>query len=324
MDVIGNNIANVNTFGYKTNRATFSDVYYQTINAGRATSDTRGGQNPTQVGYGSQLATIDVIMSNGGGSYTGRAQDVYIDGDGFLTVKDADGAYHYTRLGNLAIIGGKLVDYAGNFVMGIPFGEAEALLDDDGNPVVDGDGNPVTVGPYSTFSVADPGNGDFWNADQLVEITFYDALVDDGNGGTTPKSILDCVTSVSIGSDGSIYGVTTQQVTYPAEGDPQETIEQNEIIYLGHLALATFANQDGMSQVGMSQYDPSASSGDPQYTTADTNGAGKTQAGYLEMANVELSQQFTDMITTQRGFQANSRIITVSDEMLQELVNLKR
>jgi flagellar hook protein FlgE len=74
----------------------------------------------------------------------------------------------------------------------------------------------------------------------------------------------------------------------------------------------------------MSQYDTSASSGNPQYTTADMNGAGAATAGYLEMSNVELSQQFTDMITTQRGFQANSRIVTVSDEMLQELINMTR
>jgi flagellar hook protein FlgE len=69
MDVIGNNIANVNTYGYKTNRATFNDVYYQTISAARSgNGDVRGGQNPTQVGYGAQLATIDVLMTNGGGS----------------------------------------------------------------------------------------------------------------------------------------------------------------------------------------------------------------------------------------------------------------
>jgi flagellar hook protein FlgE len=293
MDVIGNNIANVNTFGYKTSRATFSDVYYQTIASGRNGADVganyRGGQNPTQVGYGSQLSTIDVIMSNGGGSYTGRAMDVYIDGDGFLPVEDAEGAVHFTRLGNLSVIDGKLVDYAGNVVMGIS------------------DVNPATgISPIVAT------NGSYVYTD-LEQITFEDCDL------PVDKSILDCVTSINIGSDGKISGVLKEDVTY--DGIP---LKANEVIYLAQIAIATFPNQDGLTQTGMSQYNTSASSGDASYTLPATNGAGKVQSGYLEMANVELSQQFTDMITTQRGFQANTRIVTVSDEMLQELVNLKR
>ena len=732
MDVIGNNIANVNTYGFKSSRATFSDVYYQTINSGRMTDSVRGGMNPTQIGYGAKLATIDILMTNGGGAYTGRPHDAYIDGDGFFVVQDASGRNLYSRMGNFSVIGGYLVDHAGNFVMGVPLsgqgyltGEAAATGDgffpgaslqkiemkdtqvgrllpqENVNPgaypflpaphanynaehaalwgkdpewPADYNGgvwpmtfeefitarkdaaiDPAVLTPYRaaenvinslrpefeilsgnynrdlaeyqramnvldnanadiiradirvqvfenvvnslTGSVPPPGvpaiiatllaqrdayvigtsnvddirNGvggpytpeeigiantvfsayndaiervqgnidnattqrnnalqeqaaaniamvtadvdariafqSLWNsrealfadtADAMPAITIippattltstylnglmeggghaptnavpgaanppdansvfetfndaaeayslaltayenamnsannqqmqlirwledilelhnidlpgqwgrndwetvsgqdnvltnisnlmeargynsatglYQQLYDffmpqpDGSGwvssyetgngmpadakghpsyiavdhagwtitigpgdegypaagiwdpltGMTTKNIYDAVTSISIASDGSIMGITLEDLVY--EGN---IIPKNRPIFLGKLAIATFTNQDGLSQVGGSFYSTSASSGDPRYTTADTNGSGATMAGYLEMSNVEISQQFTDMITTQRGFQANTRIVTVSDEMLQELVNMKR
>jgi flagellar hook protein FlgE len=136
---------------------------------------------------------------------------------------------------------------------------------------------------------------------------------------TQIKNILDCVTSVSIGPNGAITGVTTTKVSYNGE-----TIDKSKVIYLGQLALAVFPNQEGLQQSGSSMFDTGPNSGNALYTTPDSELGGKTKAGYLEMANVELAQEFTDMIKTQRGFQANTRIVTVSDEMLLELVNLKR
>jgi flagellar hook-basal body protein len=119
MDVIGNNIANVNTYGFKSSRASFSDVYYQTLSAGSAPMTATGGTNPTQIGYGATVATIDVLNSQSGPGSTDRAMDVYIAGDGLLAVKDSDGNLMYTRLGILGFDAkGNLVDGNGNFVQG--------------------------------------------------------------------------------------------------------------------------------------------------------------------------------------------------------------
>jgi flagellar hook protein FlgE len=113
----------------------------------------------------------------------------------------------------------------------------------------------------------------------------------------------------NIGSDGIITGIYSNGQQQP----------------LGMLALATFENAGGMQKVGENLYIPTTNSGDfKKASRAGSNGAGALNPGTLEMSNVDLSREFTDMIITQRGFQANSRIITTSDEMLQELVNLKR
>lgn len=402
MDVIGNNIANVNTNGFKSSRTTFTDVYYQTLSGGRASQGTRGGTNPTQIGYGSQMSTIDPLMTNAGGGYSGKPFDVYIDGDGFLPVRNADGTIFYTRFGNLGIDGGEdvkyLVDYSGNYVMGIPldagngghasgvtlapvggngyydekqlvpisFGEATAIMYeaqtfDTTNPKQElaykkatnpgGDikyhasGRPVYLAKDGseladvTSESALPGflknNGDpvmnaagtaqeeedmiRWDDVAGAEKTIMETEVRQVEVGRKNKNILECIDSISIGTDGSITAVTRDEVIYNGE-----TIEKNRAIYLGRLTIATFPNQDGLMQTGASYFSTGPNSGTARYGEADKDGAGITKAGYLEMSNVDISQEFTDMITTQRGFQANTRIITVSDEMLQELVNLKR
>ena len=93
---------------------------------------------------------------------------------------------------------------------------------------------------------------------------------------------------------------------------------------LGQICVAKFANAMGLENSGDNLYQTTASSGDATVVDIKAEGIGSINSGILEMSNVDLSQQFTDMITTQRGFQANSKIITVTDEMLQELVNMKR
>ncbi|MDR2932577.1 MAG: flagellar hook-basal body complex protein, partial [Oscillospiraceae bacterium] len=286
---------------------TFTDVYYQTLNPGRGAGATTGGQNPTQIGYGSQVATIDMLMTNGGGQYTGRPHDVYIDGDGFISVQDADGRTHYTRLGNLTFDNdGWLVDYSGYKVLGVQLNATS------GNQT----GEPIT-----------PTNGTFWAQGDLEQIQLKDVTRiwdDKANGGAgdwvvNTDNIRDFIGNISIGRDGSITAIVDRQLEY--EG---QIFQKDEAVYLGKLAIGTFANPYGLSERGNSYFDEAPNSGAVRYTTPELNGAGQSKSSYLEMANVDLSQEFTDMITTQRGFQANTRIITVSDEMLQELVNLKR
>ncbi len=167
MDVIGTNIANVNTYGFKSSRVTFSDVYYQTLSSGSAPSDITGGTNPTQIGYGAAVATIDVMNTQSGLASTDRALDLYINGDGMVAVKDANGNLFYTRLGVTGFdAAGNLVDANGNFIMGFPMGA-------DGNPVINPDGT-VDVDNLSKISV--------------------------------DKDLLDQMTNISIGTTGEITG----------------------------------------------------------------------------------------------------------------------
>ncbi|WP_404358763.1 flagellar hook-basal body complex protein [Cytobacillus firmus] len=387
LDVIGNNIANVNTFGFKKGRVTFKDTMNQTISGASAAQDNRGGKNPMQVGLGSTIATIDTIHTGSSLQTTGRSLDLGIDGDGYFVVKQGD-AQFYTR--------------AGNF-----------YLDDDGN-LVNSDGlkvqaykvDPVTKKPTNilddvsinvnavmpskasdsiTFSgnlfgeigetftqqlklIDSNGNG------HNVEIEFektsaneWSVALMSGNsapnigkinfGGTTPVfSPSSTSWSLDANGDGTndftqadfpAANINVQQMTSTAgeltalvnpNGNPKGSLESFNIgslgeingVYsngliqtLGFIALAKFSNTSGLTKAGNNLFQESINSGTANINVAG-EGRGSIASGSLEMSNVDLSEEFTEMITAQRGFQANTRIITTSDEILQELVNLKR
>ena len=129
LDVIGNNIANVNTYGFKSSRARFQDVFYQTLESATGGTATKGGTNASQVGYGAQLGGIDLNTGRSALQSTDRPMDVAITGDGFFQVQDADGNIFYTRAGILSIDpnSGNLIDANGNAVLGVtgdPLGKA--------------------------------------------------------------------------------------------------------------------------------------------------------------------------------------------------------
>ncbi|WP_100373198.1 flagellar basal-body rod protein FlgG [Bacillus sp. FJAT-45037] len=289
LDVIGNNIANVNTFGYKKGRATFKDMVSQQIAGATGPNDPgRGGTNPRQVGLGSQLATIDTIHTQGSLQNTNRALDLGISGDGYFVLSNGqagdDAVYSYTRAGNFYLDNeGYLVNSDGMYVMG--------GVNDEINDAAT-DFPPESEADFNRFGrIRIPSN----------------------------------VESFSIGQDGKVVFM---------DGATLRTG--------GQLLLAKFSNNEGLAKVGDNMYQPTANSGTPQLPDGDvdfadtdptqngyvtfpgTNGAGSLVAGTLEMSNVDLSEEFTEMIVAQRGFQANTRIITTSDEILQELVNLKR
>jgi flagellar hook protein FlgE len=117
---------------------------------------------------------------------------------------------------------------------------------------------------------------------------------------------------------------TLQSFTINADGTLLGSFSNGLKQSIGKVALATFTNPSGLSKVGGSLYRGTVNSGDPQVGAAGTGGRGELTGGALEMSNVDLSAEFTNLIIAQRGFQANSRVITTSDELLQELVNLKR
>jgi len=274
MDVIGANLANVNTVGFKCSRVTFRDVLYQTVSSpatpnAEGSGAARGGTNPSQIGLGVNVASIDVLNTRAGPMLTDKPLDVYIDGEGYFMVLNASDVEYFTRVGDFAFDAlGQLVDGNGNFVLG--------LLGADVDP-------------------ASPTFGED-ALDAFVPIRVED---------------FENYTQIRIGVDGIITGYDT-------------TNEDEPTTILGQIIMFKFINPDGLSQEGNTYVRPTANSGDPIAYAPGMGGTGRTITNRLEMSNVELSREFTDMIVTQRGFQANSRIITVSDEMLQELVNLKR
>lgn len=258
LDVIGNNIANVNTASFKSSRVIFSDLYYQTLSAASAPTATTGGTNPTQIGYGSLASSIDVINTRSSYQQTSRGLDLYISGEGYFTVQNSGGGYDYTRLGAFSFDpNGNLVDSNGNQVVGkIP------SMNDLVAPLA-----PITVPNFADY------------------------------------------TGISIDSSGLITGTNVTTMATDT---------------LGQVAISVFQNPDGLEQNGTSYYSETGNSGAPTYVAAGSATAGALVSGGLEMSNVDLSKEFTDMIVAQRGFQANARVITTSDQVLEELVNLKR
>lgn len=557
LDVIGNNIANVNTYGFKSSRARFQDVFYQTLQSATGGDNNRGGVNGTQVGYGAQLAGVDINMSRSSLQTTGNPLDVAITGEGFFQVMDADGNIFYTRAGNLALDSesGNLIDSNGYTVLGVsgdPIGKApssdkihlsisakdsqkatktetingieftitaqnattagnislsfqlnpdlpdgadivvspsdiktssilvqvnpsavftnladfnskvnDAIVQGNGGKahpagsftitavpadklfqtkltgaeilgdhygIIEGeheltDPNDITNGIFgwlkpsgvstspkftaegsvsykAELEPASGGNPAAWVitaevkdvdggirkfvgrvnensitankvrlvesgttpgdelAGQYIEMShpgftaiqgLYDALdaadkmvADDATG--KKASFLDRDDAGTItaateskelglgskafvlrdGTEGGSLSLSNVPIAILANGIVEATHPDQGKIQLGRIDLVTFENPYGLEAVGNSYFSASANSGEAKACKAGEDGTGALKTSSLEMSNVDLSTEFSDMIVTQRGFQANSRIITVSDSILEELVNLKR
>ena len=398
MDVIGNNIANVNTVGFKRSRVNFQDLLNQTIRgASRPVAGGRGGTNPMQVGLGVSLGSIDLIMDGSSLQDTGKATDLGIEGDGFFILSDG-GRTYYTRVGTFDFgEDGSLVSLLnGMRVQGWMPDNPDTLTDirininesesakattkmviggnlDSRVPIYD-DTNPDQT-PKSRVllrhTVYDSKGQEYIVTIELTKndenkwtwelVTVEDSAGRDIGAGTQTGVI-------NFNNDGTYQGVDNNTISFEPVGSGQVnitldfskltqygsdhdaavesqdgyksgvldsyTIDQNGNIIgvfsngvtriLGQIALARFANPAGLLKEGNSLYSITSNSGSPLVGTANSGGFGSIKPGSLEMSNVDLSTEFTDMIITQRGFQANSRVITASDEMLQELVNLKR
>lgn len=257
LDVIGNNIANVNTAGFKSSRVLFKDLYYQTLQSASAPDTATGGSNPMQIGYGSAVSTVDLIMERSGYQQTSRPLDLYIAGEGYFMLQAAAGQNLYSRVGSLRFNHeGTLIDSNGNYVLGQA---------------------PEMTSPATLDKITIPNFDDY--------------------------------TGVYVDNNGKIVG--TNAVTQSVET-------------LAQIAVAVFSNPEGLSQEGDMNYSETTASGTAQIAAAGSDLAGQLVAGGLEMSNVDLTKEFTDMIVAQRGFQANARVITTSDSVLEELVNLKR
>ena len=289
LDVIGNNIANVNTFGFKSQSYSFKEAMYQTSTTSTKGSENAGGVNAAQYGYGSMMGSISTDMGASTPTYVGGL-NASVDGEGFFitfpksteTVAVADMKktdFDYTRVGQFNIDGnGYLTDANGNFVYGF---------------------RPDNVAAPTKFDGA------------LVAIkvpTDVDGASFDGNDSLQ-------LTDVKINSLGEISG-TVKSTDKDKDG---------KTVSIGKVAIATFQNPEGLSKKGSFYY--GAAESDNSGNASATIPGGSTSSlrtGYLEASNVDLAKEFSDMITTQRGFQANSKIITVSDEILSDLINMKR
>ena len=314
LDVIGNNIANVNTYGFKKERTIFKDLISQTQSGASSPTATRGGVNAVQVGLGSQLAAIDTIHNTGSLQTTGRVLDLAISGDGFFMVADS-AAEEMPALEDLA----SLTDnpLLGEGFTNIYYTRAGNFYMDRNGFVVNGDGKYIVGIPnpedlYGEVDEAALSNAD---ADKAIAagIVGTEDLYDFENGLADlaemgPIKIPTNAQSMSISQDGSVYYVDVN----------------GKLQFAGQALLAKFPNASGLEKTGSNYFQVTANSGNPLVQVGTQAGIGSVQSGFMEMSNVDLSEEFTEMIVAQRGFQANSRIITTSDEILQELVNLKR
>jgi len=396
LDVIGNNIANVSTAGFKKGRVTFKDTMSQTIAGASASTENRGGKNAMQVGLGSSLSTIDTIHTGSSIQTTNRPEDIAIQGDGYLVVKVGNSQY-YTRAGNLYLDDyGTLVNGDGYKVQayqvndnGDPFGAIRDVtinvnaqlpatttdkikmsgnldpktISSDENiitqqvKIVDNNGVEHTIDVHykkTSAASADPSTWEvFFNKtmDDVKTATTGDASLSieadgtvtgptgnitiDLDPGATPANNLvftfdyNEITAVSgVGNNvmSAPNGYTAgklESFSIGQMGEINGVYSNGQVSTLGRLALAKFSNTTGLNKVGGNLFQETINSGVADIGAAG-EGRGTIASGSLEMSNVDLSEEFTEMITAQRGFQANTRIITTSDEILQELVNLKR
>jgi flagellar hook protein FlgE len=269
LDVTANDLANVNTVGFKASRTSFSDSLAQLQRSGASATTGSAGAKSAQIGLGVQLGSIDNVMTNGAFQSTGNPYDVAIQGTGWFRVSDTDPA------AGGAFGAGANIEYtrAGNFTLN----DQGELTTQDGWRVVG--------------RAADQTTGALVTPAQDIRI-----------------QIPSGATDVAVSPNGA--------VTYtPSGGGTRE--------YAGYLSLATFANEGGLDRDAANRWRATASSGPEQADTPGNTGLGNTVGGQLEMSNVDLATEFTNMITAQRGFEASSRVLSTADEMLQTLVNLK-
>ncbi|MDQ4213204.1 flagellar hook protein FlgE [Microbacterium capsulatum] len=370
LDATGNNIANVNTVGFKASSVLFEDSLSQLIGNPGIPSDQVGGRNPAQVGLGVQVAAIRTAFAQGSAQFTGRGGDLMISGEGFFTVRSGGEAL-YTRAGGFSFDAtGKMVTADGAFVQG--WSAQNGVVNTGQTPgtiIVPQD----AVSPArATTKAAVTGNLPSTAAvgDQLIrDVTVYDAqgapstlsltftrtatgwdVVEPASGATgalafvngaqtAPGLVLTAgavsvdlgavtgyanMTSVAVtGQDGSAAG-SLKTYTITSDGSVVGTFSNGRTQTLAKISMATFANPGGLEKAGGSTFRTTVNSGVAQIGEAGQAGFGGLVSGALEMSNVDLSQEFTNLIVAQRGFQANARVITTSDEVLQELTQLKR
>lgn len=388
MDVVGNNIANVNTTGYKSSSVVFEDTLSQMMRAASAPNAGVGGVNPAQVGLGVQLGAISTNFAQGSAQNTGRATDLMIQGDGFFVLKNGN-TEQYTRAGSFTFdTDGRLVNPEGMRVQGWtgaagvvntnaaptdillpantiipPKASANVVIGGNIQPDPNAATDILTLGQtvYDASGAAHPltitltgdGAGNYRAAVRDANDpggTFADGgatlAFDPTTGRLTGTPVTDAVvlpdgvTTVTIDfSSMTRFGGPKSANVKSADGYPAGSLQGFQIsgdgsvtgvfsngqkTLMAKVALAGFNNPMGLEKAGNSTYRSTTNSGNPQINVPGSGGVGTLLGGAVEMSNVDLAGEFTNLIIAQRGFQANSRVITTSDQMLQDLVDIKR
>ena len=402
MDVIANNIANVNTTGFKASRVTFQDMLSQTLAGASAPTVDRGGTNPAQVGLGMALRGIDVLHIQGALQATGKLTDFAIQGNGFFILKDGARSV-YTRDGAFDIaVSGELVNptngykvqgwnadpsgaidtttpleaveiplslsiaaqestqitLVGNLDAGLVTGATIAttveVYDSLGEPhavVVTFTKNATANTWDVTTASTDPDVSSITPSPAQVVFTNTGALLTP-DPTTTPPTPLQLATTLVAGAaanspittDIDVTGVTQfatlgsisptfnngssagSLVSFAVgpSGDITGIFSNGTNRPLGQLAVSLFTNPAGLQRVGANNFATTSNSGVANIGTPGAGGRGLVGTGVLEGSNTDLAREFTSVILAQRGFQASSRVIATSDEMLQDLVRLIR
>lgn len=328
LDVTGNNIANVGTTAFKGQRVRFQDMLSQ--NAGRAlgASLNMGGVNPKQVGLGVQLAGIDTMVSQGMMQPTGRNLDMAVDGEGYFMVARGPVAFDGSSDDSkISVVDNTIEKTNGR----------DVLYTRDGSFTLDSEGNLLTSDGYRVlgFSVTD-GTTDA--IDPSGNINFVDA--DANDKGTPPKSLLKAsedlrtlrIPEKIIDTTDSNKEVRIISFTVEKNGLVKGVCEGGKVAVLGQIGMSSFKNPAGLEKVGGNLLKNSPNSGAGIIRSGvgadadkdNSSGYGDMMQGALEMSNVDLAEQFTDMITATRAFQAAGKTINTGDEILQDIINLKR
>lgn len=422
MDVVGNNIANVNTTGFKRGRVNFQDMISQNISGASRPTEERGGVNPKQVGLGMTVASIDTIHTQGAFQATNKNTDLAVKGNGFFVLRNGDnevytraGAFGLDAEGNLVNPGNgmRVQGWMSERVAGQDVINTSADINDIVIPVGQKDPASATTDVYFSSNldkrtpIIEEGVDelaqregtwlvnkvvyDSFGQENLLEVRFtktetpnqWTAItsvngedtdnftIEFDNLGSlvslngaqveagTPLSI-PVTFNVQEANEGDLatqtvnlnLGVTgsyTNSITQFADSSSTKIYSQNgygmgymedfqiddsgmiSAVYsngtrrtVGQIAMANFRNVGGLEKVGDTNFVNTNNSGDPLIGVAGSAGLGGMVAGVLEMSNVDLAEQFTDMIVTQRGFQANAKTITTADQLLQTLMDLKR
>ncbi len=389
LDVIGNNIANVSTVGYKSQDLTFSQLFAQTVQGGGAPTATQGGVNPQQIGLGVGIGSETTSESQGALQTTGNPTDMALQGNGYFVLQQGNGGTGYTRVGTFGFdangnlvsngTGDKVVGWMANGQGTLPVPNAANLqtlhipqtstlapqattsASFDGNldpstatgapgvtvplTVYDSLGNPVTINVNLQRTAANAwawtasgpdgatgtGSFDFTSGGVFSAGTATGQIQLTPTDGAAPMTLTpdfsgctqDAGSSTISPQSQNGYGAgTLQSLSVDASGVITGTYSNGHTLTLAQVAVATFPNPQGLLQASQGIYVQANNSGLAQVGVAGTGGAGTIVGGALEGSNVDLAQQFTEMIAAERGFQANAQVVQVANTLLQTLVQL--
>jgi flagellar hook protein FlgE len=384
LDIIGNNLANANTIGFKQSRVTFRDTYYQTLRSGCGSTAESGAVNPIQVGSGNALAGVQTLYTQGSLGSTGQALDAAVEGNGMFVLSDGETQW-FTRDGSLALddtytlvsshngmrVQGWLADGGTidttaaltnlEFPMGqMTAGDASTEVAMGGNldaSATVGDSIVTSINVYDSLGAAHELTVTMTNN---AAANTYDVEVVCAGTTATGQITFDELGVLATGSpvsisfspgggaeDPQVVNVDFSAVTQLAHegnaaarlqnGRPAATltdvsIQENGMIVgayndgrqvtLGRIALAAFANPAGLERTGNNLYKAGSATGEVLIGAADSGGRGRVVAQALELSNVDLTEAFVDMISTQRAFQASTRVISAADKLLEEVMRL--